>query len=336
MTGGTTPGRMAAVFAGLVLVAHPVFPAIYRLSVFSTVPRDDYAPFLLWLLGVPGGFVPESPYVYRVLSMVAAAPFYALPALPLTNTPAGLPAEYLRATGALSMLAYLSSVAYAVLAGAGALRVGLGRLEAVLAGALAAASVLYVQVTGIDPTALAVTAAGVLLVQRLPAFAALVLVSVAVNEKVALVLALWLGVRCATSRTDRATLGPQFLAAAGAVALYAAAVKLLHLPGNTYQTEPGRFLGTVAQNAWAYLTPRGLLLNVLPALVLLAGALGGRAVGPFRRRDALLVPALLGVALVLTQLFQAGRIAMHAAPVMVIPAAAGLGAWLRRPRASAD
>jgi hypothetical protein len=48
--------------------------------------------------------------------------------------------------------------------------------------------------------------------------------------------------------------------------------------------------------------------------------------GLFRRSDVLVIPALAAVALVLTHLFQAGRIVMHAAPLYVVPAVAAMQA----------
>ena len=321
--------RGLALWAGLAVLAHPLFFVIYRLSVFNTVPRDDYAPFLLWLLGKGGG-LPDSPYSYRVLSMVLAAPFYyGLPAIPLSNTPAELSPEWLRATAALSMLAFLAWMASAVLAGAAARRAGLGRLEGAAAGIIVFACGSYTQVTAIDPVALAFIAGGVVVLDRPGAFAALLAASVLVNEKVALVLAAWLMIRCATSGADRAALWRQAGAAVLAVLAYVAVVKGMHLPGNPYQTDPWHVPQTVRDNLAAYASARGLLLNVLPALVAAALALAGRPVWPFARRDALLIPALLGVALVLTQFFQAGRIVMHAAPVFAVPAAVGLARWLR-------
>jgi hypothetical protein len=45
---------------------------------FNTVPRDEYAPYLLWLLNMPGGGFPGSLYGYRILSTIAGAPFFYL------------------------------------------------------------------------------------------------------------------------------------------------------------------------------------------------------------------------------------------------------------------
>ena len=318
-------------FAALAVLLHPVFFVIYRLAAFSTVPRDDYAPFLLWLLGEPGGALPGSPYGYRLLSMVAAAPFYyALPLLPLTNMPADLSAPYLKATAALSALAFLAWIANAMLTYACAIAAHLERRDAVIAGALAFVLMLYVQITAIDPLAIALISAGILLVRRPWPFATLVAVSVPINEKVAMVLAVWLVIRCALSRADRAELGWRMVTAVLGVAAYVALVRAIHLPANAYQLDPTHYGSTLRDNLAAYASPRGLLLNVLPILVLAAIALAGRPCGLFRRTDTLVIPALIAVALVLTQFFQAGRIVMHAAPLFVVPAAATLSGWFAR------
>src|SRR5271165_2939816 len=125
----------AGAFIALTFALNPVFFVIYRLMVFNTVPRDDYAAFLLWLVGSPGGSFPQSPYGYRLLSMVAAAPFYyLLPPLRVTNLPADLTAPYVRATAAIAALSYLSLLlAAALIYRVARDRCGLGRPEGMLA-----------------------------------------------------------------------------------------------------------------------------------------------------------------------------------------------------------
>jgi hypothetical protein len=103
----------------------------------------------------------------------------------------------------------------------------------------------------------------------------------------------------------------------------------------SYQIEPSGYIATLAANLCATLSARGLLLNVLPVAVLTGVAgLGWRhaaprlANTPFRPVDLLVIPGLVVVALVLTQMFQIGRIVMHAAPLYVIPGAVALGRWM--------
>jgi hypothetical protein len=328
--------RPAVIFAALAVLLSPFLFVIYRLSVFNTVPHDNYAAFLLWTAGNSEGALPESPYCYRILSMLAALPLYFVtPAIRLTNIPADLTSAYLRATFALSMLAFFATIAAAMLmARLGSREFGFNRSESVLAGALLFALVWYTQITSIDPLAILLIAAAICLLRRPVWFALMVLVSVPVNEKVALVLACWLSVRCLMHPDARARLWRQWASALAGVVLYAAIVKFVRLPGNEYQVDPINYPATAIENAAAWFTGRGIMLNALPAIVLGAlGIAGHWARAPdrvrdwFRPTDLLVIPILLAVALIVTHLFQAGRIVLHAAPLFVIPAVLAL----RRP-----
>jgi hypothetical protein len=326
-----------AVLIALALALEPLFFTINRIMVFDTVPRDDYAPFLLWLAGAPGGAFPESPYGYRLLTMVAALPFYyVLPALRLTNLPASLTPQYVQATAALATLSYLSLLAAGLLAYRTARdRVGLPRRESVLAGLILCLLILHSQFFGIDAFAILLVTAGIYMLSRPFGLAMLILPAVFANEKVTIVFALWLTLRCLGSTVERRRLGAQWFATVASVAMYLAMLLILRLPGNSYQLEPGGYLATLLANVHASISARGLLLNGLPVAVLLAvGALSWcRGERPdfanlFRPVDLLTIPGLVLVALAMTQFFQVGRIVMHAAPLYVIPAAAALGRWM--------
>ncbi len=332
----TTPNasaiRAAIAFGVLAAVLSPFFFVIYRLAIFHTVPYDNYGYFLLWLVGDPQGGLPESPYCYRILSMVLALPlYYLLPVLHLTNIPADLTPNYIRATAALSALAFLASIIGTMLAWRLATTKGcLDRSDSMLAGALFFALCWHAQMLALDPLALTLITAGLCVVDRRWAFGALVIVSVLVDEKIALVLALWLSVRCVLHRDARAQLWQQWVAALAALALYVVIVKVVSVPGNAYQMDVSHYPSTAVENLAVYLTGRGLALNMLPILVLsglaAAGLLGRahRAGRWFRATDLLVIPALFLVALLVTQFYQAGRIVMHAAPIFVVPAIAAL------------
>lgn len=318
-------------FGGLSVLLSPVFFVLFRLAVFNTVPHDDYVPYLLWLDGNGLGGIPESPYCYRLLSMVMAWPLFRLmPTIPLTNLPPGMPAEIIRATAAITLLSYLASVATALLTyRLGRIEGGLDRGHAMAAGALAWVLGWYTQVTAIDSLALLFITASLCVIRTPWAFGAVLLASVGTNEKIALVLAFWLTVRGVLDAAFRQKFTRQIAIAVGAVALYALLVAVLKLPGNEYQLRPGGFVDTIAENLAAYASGRGLLLNVLPIAVLTVLAICARPTGLFRRMDILLIPALMVVALILTHLFQAGRIVMHAAPFFVVPALGALQSGLK-------
>jgi len=317
--------------AAVFLLFLPVFFAIYRLMAFATVPRDDYAPFLLWLIGAPGGRFPESPYGYRILSVVFAAPFYALPALQLTNLPSDLSAAYLHATAALAMLSYVSMLAGGGLVWRMAQKAGLPARDGLLAASLFLALNGFTQFFAIDPLALVwIALCWFALPKRVP-FAVVALVAPLINEKIVIVLTLALAARCIFDWRTLRLFWVQFLTILLACAIYAGLLWGIALPGNSYQLKPSSYMVTLVSNLQTSLSPRGLVLNVLPAVVIgcvaLAAFLGRRLVPRtcFHGADLLALPGLIVVALTLTETLQVGRVLAHAAPLLVVPAAGWLG-----------
>ncbi len=322
-----------ACFALCLVLLSPLFWAVYRVMIFNTVPRDDYAPFLLWLLGQKGGVLPESPYVYRILSMAAAVPFdLAMPLLRFSRLPASVPADYVRATAALAALAYTAAVGAAFVAARLARSLGLAPGEALFAGALLFVLCWSAQIYGIDPLAILCVAVLVSLLRNRRLFVPGVLASILVNEKICMVLVLWLAIRWVLCAEDRAPLGVPLLASLAALAAYLAMVLLVHVPGHSYQLRPADYLGTIRANLAVQVSARGVMLNLVPILVLVGVAVAGwpaGSMGPFRRVDILVIPALVLLGLMVTHKFQIGRLVMHAAPLFVVPAAAAGRRWHR-------
>jgi len=326
-------------FALLATLFHPFFFFIFRLMAFNTVPRDEYAPYLLWLLHEPGAGFPGSLYAYRILSVLAAAPFYyLLPALPLTNLPTELMPTYLKATAALAAVSYLAMLAAAMIAYR---LVVVRHARPPMAGLVAAAVLMlcesYAAFYGIDPVAFLLIVCALYTIDRVRLFAAIMAASVLFNEKVLIVFAIWLSVRLLFSVAERRFFGKRLIVVAVAVAAYVAMLAILRLEGHSEQLDANAYAPTLLQNILATVTtPRGFLLNVLPC-VLLAGAvwwswrtLGRRRCEIYAPVDLLVVPALVVITLVLTQYYQVGRIVMHAAPLFVVPIAQALVVWMQR------
>ena len=326
------------VCAALLALLSPFFWAIYRTMAFHTLPRDDYAPFLLWLVRGPGGAFPDSPYGYRILSVAAAVPFYyLLPPLRLSELPAHVSVAYLKATAAIALLSWLGMV----LGGFAVFRVatrqcGLGPRDGLLAAALLFLLCWHSQAYGIDPFAIMLVAVAVAVLRRPGAFAGVAIGSVIADEKVCLVLFLWLSVRVVLHAPDRRELRVQWAATVVALVLYVLMLRLIHLPGNAYQLQPQGYMHTMLGNLAASVSGRGVVLDVVPTLLLAGVAVAGwpamragLAGGLFRRSDALVVPALVLVALAVTDSFDVGRVVMHAAPLFVIPVVGSLAHWGR-------
>jgi hypothetical protein len=321
----------------LALVLHPICLILFRLMIFNTLPRDDYAPYLLWLLGESGGAFPASPYGYRILSVLAAAPFYyLLPPFALTNLPGDLGAQYVRATAALSISSYLALVASGVLGYRLAVdRFGLGKPEGIFAGLFVLTVQLYAAPFGVDPLAILISVMALYFIDRIYLFAAILMVSIAFNEKIAILFAIWLTIRCILDSGDRVLLGRQWIAAMAAILAYAAMIALVRLPGHSEQLDPVVYVPTLLRNFVASTTPRGIMLNIVPCLLLVGAVVWSWRSIDWRRgrlyapRDLLIVPALACVALVLTQFYQVGRVVAHGAPLFIFPLAQAFGFWVR-------
>ena len=322
---------VAAGFLACVVVLSPFFWAIYRTMAFNTMPRDDYAPFVLWVLGRPGGAFPGSPYGYRILSAVAAAPLYLLlPPLHLTNLPATTPIPYLRATAAIALLSYGSAIASGFLIAGFSRRCGLRMPEAGLAGAALFLLCWHSQIYGIDPFTILLVTILLSLTRHPRIFAVLAVVSVIADEKACMVMVIWLTIRCVLDGRGWKELSGAWIASLGALAVYFLMIKLVHLPGNQYQLNPSGYLQTIGANLAVNLSGRGMVLNFVPTGILFLIALIGwptLPLWPFSRLDILVIPALVMLALTVTEDFQIGRIVMHAAPLFVVPAAAAVGFW---------
>ena len=328
-----------AAFGFLAVLFSPCLFFTFRLMVFDTVPRDDYARYLLWLLNEPGSTFPGSPYGYRILSVLAGAPFYyLLPALPLTNLPAVIEPHYLRATAALAIVSYLAMLAGAVLA----YRLLVSRYLCSKADGLFAASFvvlceLNTSFYGIDPLAFLLIIAALYTIDRPVLFAVIVSASILFNEKVPIVLGAWLSIRWMLDPDIRKQFRTPLIVLILAIAAYATMLAIVRMEGHSEQLDAGVYFPTIIQNVVAtFMTPRGYVLNILPCVLLVGGVcwswwyLDTRRSGIYSTLDLLVVPVLILLALALTQFFQVGRIALHAAPLFMLPIAQALGLWLRR------
>ena len=260
--------RGTAAVAILAVVLLPFYFVIARLAMYGPVPHEDYPRFLLHLLGLPGGAVPESPFGYRGLAVLAAVPcYFGLPAVALPAAPDGMSAELLRATAALALLSHLSlaAILYATYRLARD-RAGQDATTALLAASLLFGLCWYTQLTALDPLAMLLITLGLYLLPNRAGFTLLLLATPVINEQIAIVFALWLSLRCATSHTDRDELGLQWATAIAALLIYAALLILVHLPIGGVPFDPRVYLqslrGTLAEQATAH----ALTLNLLPVV----------------------------------------------------------------------
>lgn len=330
-------------------VALPLFFEIYREAAFSTAPRDDYAPQLLALLGMTGdppyrlaGSFDQAPFGYRALSAAVAIPFYLLiPAYEFTNLPV-MDEAYLRATQALALVSYLSIVLTAFVV----YRIATRRLSASASAGLIVAmgSVFlssFIGRAGVDPLAILLISLGVYWLYDWRAFAVVVVVGAAFNEKVPLIFLSLMILRVVAFAIDRRTVRgfaqvPQLTATFVAIALYAAIRAVLDLPGNEFQTDPTSWLPSALSTLRDTLSLKGAVANGVPIALLAtmaflayrARSLDETARRWFQPSDALVFPVLILVGFAINMQFTVGRLAMHTYPLYLPVLAVLVDLWL--------
>jgi hypothetical protein len=324
--------RFGFTFVGLSIVLSPLLIGQLRLVAFKTVPGDDYAPYLLYLLGHPEGVLVDAPWAYRFLSVLAVAPFMALPRASFSLLAQGSPA-YLSALQALTVFSFLCMVATICTAGYIAVRrFGCGPLGVVGAGVIAFVACQHTAIHALDMPTILLISLGVLTLGSLGSFAALMLASAFANEKVLLVFGLLFLARVASNPAQWRQYLPRLVPVIVGSIAYVIVAKVMALPTPAHQTGLMRIFDTIQANFEASLTVRGLLLNVLPVVLATALALLARSSvrpehAPYAARsDSLVLVGLLGAGLVATLDVNVGRIVMHAFPLFVGPAALHLEA----------
>jgi hypothetical protein len=319
----------------LLLITVPLFFEIYRTSVFNTVSRDDYAPYLLFFLG-EGGIAPPAPFGYRILSISLAIPFYY--ALPLytfryvreSNVP------YLKATEALSMVSYLSIVLTAVLVYKIAhRRFQASRVSALTVGLLALLLTGFIGRAGVDATAVLLISLLVYYQDEAAVFVALILLAPGVNEKIPILFGSLLMARVIVSSRGSSRMLSRpvgrapLLATLGSLVLYALLRAYIRLPGHDEQTSISAAWPSLRATIGNALSFKGLVLIVLPAvvlvlIVLLAIESNRHADGRgwyFPLVDTSGFVVLVAIAAVTNLSFNGGRVVMHAFP-LYLPAVA--------------
>ncbi len=204
-------------------------------------------------------------------------------------------------------------------------------LIAVISAVIIYVSCWFTQIEGIDT----VTILGILLVVSLLEkhdFNFLVLIPLAfVNEKIVIIMFLFLLIRCSTSMVDFKRLRIKLVIAGSAMLVYFGAIVLIHAKGNAYQLTPLGYLPNFINNVLVNLSLKGILLSWAPSFLLLGLVLMARYEEPsgvFSRRDIILIPTLMVVALTLTEDFQVGRIVMMSIPFFAMPIAEQISRWI--------
>src|SRR6266851_438017 len=306
------------------LISFPLFFDIYRKVAFNTAPRDDYAPFLLWFTSHQGHW-PGSPFGYRVLSIIPAIPlfwllpFYKFSLLPATDL------AYLKATEALSALAFIAtagaaSVAFKFVRN----RLGRRNSEAALAAMLTIMLANFDGIEGVDPIGVLFVYVLLYFLERNAIFCPLFILAPFTNEKIVFFFLHLVAERTIFVRGFRQSHIPQIAAVAAGLTIYILAIKVIRLSGNEGQTDFAHRIPELLKESNSSVSSlKGLVRNIVPAMIFIAPCLlfalrKVKANEPITASDLLVPVGMLLVGLSLTEGFQVGRIVSYAMPLTVI------------------
>ncbi|MCB9738374.1 MAG: hypothetical protein H6747_03835 [Deltaproteobacteria bacterium] len=339
----TPPGRRwvegwrggALLFFTFLVLSLPQYVDACRTLAFRTGPFDDYPGMILRLSGDAESPKLTSPFGYRVLSWgPGVALLHVVPVLPFSELPkpedGGPSVARLRAISALAALAWWSSALLAWLTAWNCRRQwGASAGAAVAAGLLTLLLVRFAMIHSVDPVSIAAIALLLAVLPRERLLLPLLLVAPFINEKVTLVMTVHLAVRW--FRGERGLSRAVAVAILSAL-LWLAAVALVDLPVADLFADGMNLLAwpaNLVRSLRLSLSPRGLVLNVLPtaimaALFIVAKGQPRSARAPVGLAEGLPVLALFLASAAADVHFNIGRVVMYGMPLLAPPALARL------------
>lgn len=318
------------------ILSMPLFFDIFRNMAFNTLPRDDYAPFLLYFTSRHGTW-PNAPFGYRFLSMLAAAPFYWLLPLVKFSLLPPLDNDYLRATEALAFLSYISIAASSALA----FIIARERLTATL-GQAGFAGLLMMVLSGfagqtvIDPFGIFVIFLLVYILEEKTGFAIIIIAFAPfINEKILLFFLFLVASRVLFVPGFLSMHKCQAISTLLGILVYATMKIIIGLPGHEEQTSLTQWLPNIIQTLkMSVATLKGVQLNMIDSFVVilpcaLFAFLSRVPVGIVEKSDFLVPLGLLAVACAARLQITVGHVVTYALPLSVMSSVALICQWDR-------
>lgn len=249
------------------LLTYHFFFDLYRGAVFKVTPYDDYAPYLLYILGYPEGYIPDSPFVYRVFSVLLAMPFYEILPVYRFSGLTNFSESYLKAVEAMAFVSYLATLLILTLV----FLIVKDKLKGNVFSAIFASmmTLLLLRYTGlynVDLIAISLICLIYYYVNNRWIYALLLFLSIGFNEKIALVFFLVMFFRTLLDTRSISyfyTIIPFF-----SLLLYLVVVLYFSVGGNEHQLEPSKYILSLYSNLLETLSLKGLFLNLFPFLIL--------------------------------------------------------------------
>ena len=251
----------------LVLCSYWIFIDIYRINAFNIVPRDDYAPYLLFILGEDGGRVLGAPFAYRIFSVIVAVPFYyVLPFFEYSGLE-NVNVTYLRAVEALAMVSYVSMLLSSVLIYLITCKKFSASSPTGIIASLAALLLFqFSGYIGVDPIGILMVCFLIYYSGNPVVFGILIIVSVGFNEKISLIFSMLMVSRVLLVKDKRFI--PYAILSVLAFAIYLSVRTLLNIPGNESQMQFASFLAVAIANISELTSLKRFVLSMVPFITL--------------------------------------------------------------------
>jgi hypothetical protein len=248
-----------------ILLTQNIFFDIYRGAVFNIIPHDDYGRYLLEILGEEGGEIADSPYIYRVLTVLPAVPFYyTLPIYRFTNLEHKSD-NYLRAVEALSMVSYLSILLLSfVIYKITKERFGADELTSILSLFITLLLIRHTGIYSADAIALLLIAIIVYYLDNKLVFSILILLSIILNEKIAIIFTALMFSRWIFKQQK---LNLYVIVPLIALIIYFSIRFLFPFHGNESHLLPHTYFSSFITNLAHTFSLKGLVLNIIPTIL---------------------------------------------------------------------
>lgn len=254
-------------FLIVLLLCLPTYFNNYRLLATDAVPADSYFQMVQYWAGDRSEDVLVDPTSYRVaLPLLAVIPYRFLPPLRLNRLGSDTDLQRVRAVQAITLVNFVGVVFALFTTLLLILQQGLPRWISWLTMGIVFYFMNYMALAGIDPWAVAWLNL-LLLSKRLWVYLLLLLVSVAMNEKIAMAMLLfhipyWFFER-------RRSFPSRGLFAVVALAIYFSIRQVYPLGGHEYMFTPSRYYDSILASLALLFSVKGLYMNVFPLLLIL-------------------------------------------------------------------
>lgn len=260
--------RHLLLFAILVLCSYWIFINIYRINAFNIVPHDDYAPYLLYILGEQGGRVLGAPQAYRIFSVAAAVPFYYILPFFKFSLLENVNVTYLRAVEALAMVSYVSMLlSCALIYLITCKKFSASSPTGIIASLMALLLFQFSGYTSVDPIGILMVCLLIFYSGSPVVFGILIIVSVGFNEKISLIFSMLMVSRVLFIKDKRFI--PYAILSILAFAIYLSVRTLLNIPGHEEHMQFTRFLAGAVANISGLTSLKRFVLGIVPFITLI-------------------------------------------------------------------